>query len=123
MYSSEEAASIAIAIALSPLTAGLNPASLIALTKNSKASSCDFKFGANPPSSPTWVPWPADFNNFANVWNTLFAICKDSLNVLAPTGIIINSWKSNVFEACSPPLITFNIGNGKTLAFVPPMYL
>ncbi|CRH46218.1 Uncharacterised protein [Chlamydia trachomatis] len=43
----------------------------------------------------------------------MFAICSDSLNVLAPIGIIINSWKSIVFEACSPPLITFNIGTGK----------
>ncbi len=43
-------------------SAGLKPASFIAATIKSKVSLWLFKFGANPPSSPTLVLCPADFN-------------------------------------------------------------
>ena len=35
-----------------------------------------------------------------------------SANVSAPTGTIMNSWKSTVFVACAPPLRMFIIGTG-----------
>ena len=38
----------------------------------------------------------------------------------APTGMIMNSWKSTVLSACLPPLRMFIIGTGRTLALVPP---
>ncbi len=38
----------------------------------------------------------------------------------APTGMIMNSWKSIGLSACAPPLMTFIIGTGRTRAEVPP---
>ena len=39
-----------------------------------------------------------------------------SANDSAPAGTTMNSWKSIVFSACAPPLITFIIGTGRTFA-------
>ena len=38
----------------------------------------------------------------------------------APTGMIMNSWKSIELSACTPPLTTFIIGTGRTWALAPP---
>ena len=38
----------------------------------------------------------------------------------APTGMIMNSCMSIELSACTPPLITFIIGTGRTCAFGPP---
>ena len=38
----------------------------------------------------------------------------------APTGTIMNSWKSTLLSACAPPLSTFIIGTGSTCAASPP---
>ena len=44
------------------------------------------------------------------------AICIASLNVSAPTGITMNSWKSRSLEASLPPLIRLTNGTGSTCA-------
>ena len=46
--------------------------------------------------------------------------CSASLNDAAPTGMNMNSWKSTLLSACSPPLMTFIIGTGSTQALGPP---
>ena len=38
----------------------------------------------------------------------------------APTGTIMNSWKSTLLSAWAPPLSTFIIGTGSTWALGPP---
>ena len=38
----------------------------------------------------------------------------------APTGITMNSCRSIVLSACTPPFTTFIIGTGSTWAFGPP---
>ena len=38
----------------------------------------------------------------------------------APTGMIMNSWKSIGLSACAPPLMMFIIGTGSVRAEVPP---
>ncbi len=38
----------------------------------------------------------------------------------APTGMIMNSWKSIGLSACTPPLMMFIIGTGNSRADVPP---
>ena len=38
----------------------------------------------------------------------------------APTGTIMNSWKSTELSACEPPLSTFIIGTGRIRAASPP---
>ena len=38
----------------------------------------------------------------------------------APTGMIMNSWKSTLESACAPPFSTFSMGVGRTLALTPP---
>ena len=38
----------------------------------------------------------------------------------APTGMIMNSWRSTLLSACAPPLSTFIIGTGSTWALAPP---
>ena len=43
-----------------------------------------------------------------------------SLSEGAPSGRIMNSWKSIGLSACTPPLMMFIIGTGKTRAWVPP---
>ena len=45
-----------------------------------------------------------------------------SRKLAAPTGMIMNSWKSTVLSAWTPPLSTFIIGTGSTWAFGPPTY-
>ena len=41
---------------------------------------------------------------------------------LAPTGIIMNSWKSTVESACDPPLITLHIGTGNVFPLKKEMF-
>ena len=41
-------------------------------------------------------------------------ICNASTMLEAPTGKMMNSWKSKSFEACLPPLIRFTNGTGRT---------
>ena len=89
------------------------------MTKPS-ASSADFRLGAKPPSSPTLVLWPASCSAFFSVWNTSTPMRSPSAKVGAPTGMIMNSWKSIGLSACTPPLTMFIIGTGRTRAGVPP---
>ena len=86
----------------------------------SKPSSFEPRFGANPPSSPTEVANPRAFKIEANAWNTSAPIRRASLNVGAPTGMIMNSWKSIELSACDPPLMMFIIGVGNTFVLNPP---
>ena len=80
-------------------------------------------FGANPPSSPTLVLYPFFFNTDFNVWKISTPHLKPSLKEEAPTGIIMNSWKSILLSACAPPFKMFIIGIGNVFALVPPIYL
>ncbi|MBA7676549.1 hypothetical protein ES703_84791 [subsurface metagenome] len=50
-----------------------------------------FKFGANPPSSPTDVEYPLLLRMFFKVQNISVPILNDSLKESALTGTIINS--------------------------------
>jgi hypothetical protein len=85
-----------------------------------RASSADLRFGAKPPSSPTLVLWPWSCSAFFSVWNTSTPIRRPSEKLSAPTGMIMNSWKSIGLSACAPPLMMFIIGTGNTRAWVPP---
>ncbi len=86
----------------------------------SSAASAEGRFGAKPPSSPTLVLWPASLSAFFSVWNTSAPMRTASASVGAPTGMIMNSWKSIGLSACAPPLMMFIIGTGRTRACVPP---
>ena len=87
---------------------------------SSTASVFDLSDGAKPPSSPTAVLYPFFFSTLLRVWNVSADQRSASLKRSAPTGMIMNSWKSTFESACAPPLSTFSIGVGSTLAFTPP---
>ena len=55
-----------------------------------------------------------------SVWKISAPARSASANVGAPTGMIMNSWKSIGLSACTPPLTMFIIGTGSTRAAVPP---
>ena len=86
----------------------------------SSAAGADGRFGAKPPSSPTAVLWPASCSTFLSVWKTSAPMRSASAKVGAPSGTIMNSWKSIGLSACSPPLMMFIIGTGRTCALAPP---
>ena len=111
------AASIAITIC-EPV---LYPAAEIASSTVSMASSLLWILGAKPPSSPTLVLNPFFFNTLFSTWKISTPQRRPSLKEGAPTGMIMNSWKSILLSACAPPLRMFIIGIGSVLALVPPM--
>ena len=87
----------------------------------SSASSALFRFGAKPPSSPTLVLWPACLQLRLQRVEDLGAHAQiASAKVGAPTGMIMNSWKSIGLSACAPPLMMFIIGTGRVRAPAPP---
>ena len=53
---------------------------------HAKASALDARLGAKPPSSPTAVFKPLDFNTLAKLWNTSAPMRNASRKVFAPTG-------------------------------------
>ena len=55
-----------------------------------------------------------------SVWNTSEPQRTASRSDGAPSGMIMNSWKSIGLSACTPPLTMFIIGTGRTRAVVPP---
>ena len=99
---------------------GLKPAVSIAVMTKSSAAFADGRFGAKPPSSPTLVLWPACFSAFFRVWKISAPVRSASEKLSAPTGMIMNSWKSIGLSACTPPLMMFIIGTGSVRAAVPP---
>ena len=50
-------------------------------------------------------------------------VLKAVRNVGAPSGTIMNSWKSTLLSACAPPFTTFMSGTGSTCACAPPKCL
>ena len=78
------------------------------------------RLGAKPPSSPTAVARPFWCRPFLSVWKISAPHRTASASVGAPTGTIMNSWKSIGLSACSPPLMMFIIGTGRTCAETPP---
>ena len=76
------------------------------------ASSLLRRFGAKPPSSPTAVLRPCDFNTDFKLWKISVPARSASEKLVKPTGSIINSWISTVLSACSPPFKMFIIGTG-----------
>lgn len=96
-------------------TLPLYPALVIASTSRSSASSADLTLGAKPPSSPTLVasmPYLA-LMTFLSVWYVSVPMRIASVNVSAPVGTIMNSWKASELPACEPPLMTFIAGAGR----------
>ena len=81
----------------------------------SRAACALFRFGAKPPSSPTLVLWPASLRPFFSVWKISEPQRTASRSVGAPTGMIMNSWKSIGLSAWTPPLMMFIIGTGRQL--------
>ena len=57
---------------------------------------------------------------FLSAWKISAPQRSASRNDCAPTGRIMNSWKSRLLLACAPPLITFIIGTGIFIAPEPP---
>ena len=100
---------------------GTKPAVTIASTMMSSAASAEGRLGAKPPSSPTEVESPAFFSAAFSVWKTSAPQRIASRTVGAPTGRIMNSWKSIGLSACAPPLMMFIIGTGSTRACTPPI--
>ncbi len=99
---------------------GSKPAARIESITKSSAASAEGRLGAKPPSSPTLVLWPAFFRAPLRVWNTSAPQRTASASDSAPTGMIMNSWKSIGLSACAPPLMMFIIGTGRIRAWVPP---
>ena len=85
-----------------------------------QASSLLGRSGAKPPSSPTAVDMPRSFSSALSVWYVCTPQRRPSEKEAAPTGMIMNSWKSTVLLAWAPPLSTFIIGTGSTWALDPP---
>ena len=100
---------------------GLYPAFSIDPMMKSSASVVLAMLGAKPPSSPTPVASPLSCSAFFSVWKISDPQRTASANVGAPTGMTMNSWKSIGLSACSPPLMIFIIGTGRTCAATPPM--
>ena len=50
------------------------------------------------------------------MWNVSAPMRSASAKVEAPAGTTMNSWRSIEFWACTPPLMTFSIGTGRTCA-------
>ncbi len=92
----------------------------MALRMKSSASRVPERLGAKPPSSPMPVLSPAADSSTLRVWNTSEPMRTASANDPAATGMIMNSWMSIGLSACSPPLMMFIIGTGRTRALVPP---
>ena len=115
-YSSDVAGSTAIAT-WSP---GEYPAARIPSISRSSASALEPRSGANPPSSPTVVDIPRPCRISLSRWNTSEPHRRPSPNDEAPTGTIMNSWKSTLLSAWAPPLSTFIIGTGSRWAVSPP---
>ena len=76
-------------------------------------SSFDRSRGANPPSSPTLVSYPLLWRVSFKAWKVSAPARSASAKLGAPTGAIMNSWKSTLLSACRPPLSTLNMGTGK----------
>ena len=86
----------------------------------SSAASVDASLGAKPPSSPTAVERPFSLSTFLREWKTSAPMRRPSRKLSAPTGMIMNSWKSMGASECAPPFMMFIIGTGSTLALGPP---
>ena len=103
-------------------TPGLKPAFSTALVMYSNGSALVLRLGAKPPSSPTPPPRPASCSTPLRVWYTSAHQRRPSAKLGAPTGMIINSWKSTLLSACTPPLRMFIMGVGSRWALTPPRY-
>ena len=101
---------------------GSKPASRTARIRYSKGSAFVFRSGAKPPSSPTPVERPALRSTSFRVWYTWLDHLSAVLKSGAPTAMIMNSWKSTLLSAWTPPLSTFIIGTGRVWPFAPPRY-
>ena len=95
---------------------GTNPAALMACTITSQASSLLFRFGANPPSSPTLVASPIFFRMTFSAWKVSTPYRRASAKDGAPMGMTMNSWKSMLLSACLPPFRMFIMGTGRRVA-------
>ena len=96
----------------------LKPDFFIAWTISFNAFSLSLIIGANPPSSPTLIEWPAFFNNTFKLFITKKHILTASLNDFALSGLIINSCILRPLSACAPPLIIFIKGKGSLKFFL-----
>ena len=82
-------------------------------TSASSAAGLESRSGAKPPSSPTAVERPCSCSHFFRAWKISVPVRSASAKLGAPTGTIMNSWKSTLLSAWAPPLSTFIIGTGQ----------
>ncbi len=87
----------------------------------SRASSLDARFGEMPPSSPTPVDMPFFDARSRSAPKISAPALRASDHVGKPAGMIMNSCRSRLFSECLPPLMTFIMGTGRTVAAGPPM--
>ena len=71
------------------------------------------KVGSSTAVSRSW-------QSFFRAWYVSAPQRSASVKLAAPTGMIMNSWKSTLLSAWAPPLRTFIIGTGRTWALAPP---
>src|SRR5699024_11166723 len=102
---------------------GSKPTALIASKIVSTASSVPSNLGAKPPSSPTAVSKPRFLRIDFKLWKISAPQRNDSLNVYAPTGMIMNSWYAIGASDLEPPFTMFIIETGNCLPLKPPKYL
>src|SRR5665647_900687 len=84
----------------------------MAATITSSTSSGSASSGAKPPSSPSPVACPAAVRRLRSAAYTSAPARTASVTFGAPSGEIMNSWKSRAFGACAPPLRTLKHGTG-----------
>ena len=99
---------------------GTKPAASMASTRMRTASSLLGRSGAKPPSSPTAVDRPRSWSSFFSTWYVSVPQRSASPKLGAPIGTIMNSCRSMLLSAWTPPLTTFIIGTGRTWALGPP---
>ena len=83
------------------------------------ASSLLARSGAKPPSSPTAVDRPRSCRTAFSAWYVSTPSAAPPRSS-APTGMTMNSCRSTLLSAWTPPLTTFIIGTGSTWALGPP---
>src|SRR6185437_12254844 len=89
------------------------PASPMACTSRASTSSGSVISGANPPSSPSPVDsLRPDSSRRSAAYTSAPARTASAIDG-APTGAIMNSWKSSELGACTPPLSTLKCGTGR----------
>ena len=89
------------------------PASAMAPVSSRRTSSGSLISGANPPSSPSPVDSLRSASSRRRAAYTSAPARTASAMDGAPSGAIMNSWKSSSLGACTPPFSTLKCGTGR----------